>query len=138
METHRNRPEVENRRKKYVIEYDLAGKMAFPDEGKPTDREIIAQLTEKFMSGKFRIIDTYIVYGPIDEGNYYEDEEANGTTVLILQADFMQPIYPDYLDFIDYIIDQSLVLLQTGNLRVACCFKMKQADVDVYMVSLAE
>ncbi len=125
-------------KKKYVIEYDLPGKMVFEGDGKPADAEVIAQLTEKFKSGKYRIIDLYIVYSTMDETNYYHDSEANGSTVMILQADFMQSIYPDYLDFMDYITDKTLEVLQSGSLYVECCFKMKETDADVYMLSMRE
>ena len=130
-------PPQKNGRKKYVIEYDLPGKLNLDEtEKQRRDPGLIVQLTAKFQTGLFRIIDSYIVYGTLDESDYYKGAEPSGSTVLILQADFMQAIYPDYEDFTDYMIEESLKLLQGGQLYVECYFKLEPLDADVFVLSL--
>ena len=119
---------------KYIIEFEIPVKFDFPDED--DDKYLIKQIVRRLKKGNFSIIDSFIVFGEAEPEDFTDDLLPDGSTIVIVEADFMRAIYPDFSDYLDQMHAQTIELLESGTIKLKSYWNDSKTGKDFYLLGL--
>ena len=120
---------------KYIIEFEIPVKFDFPDED--DDKYLISQIIRRLKKGNFSIVDSFIVFGEAEPGDFRGDEVPIGSTIIIVEADFMRAIYPDFSDYLDQMHAQTIELLESGTMKLKSYWTDSKTGKDFFLLGAA-
>ena len=119
---------------KYIIEFEIPVKFDFPDED--DDKHLMNQIVRRLKKGNFSIVDSFIVFGQAEPEDFNDDKAPDGSTIIIVEADFMRAIYPDFSDYLDQMHAQTIELLESGTMRLKSYWNDSKTGKDFFLLGL--